>query len=219
MLRKTKLSALQVVLQTPDMKMEKWLDQGLGKSGKSGAELARLLKIKPDKVSKMRKGARRITAEELPVIEEYLGEPAPIERGRGPRAATDRQRCGGPDRRLCRRRCHGAFLRGLPGRPRRGAGAGRIDPQHRRGRDPGRKPRCAVRPLAGVLRRRAPAGNLRSGRTPLRHRPRRRSRADQEDQENPQRQRPRNLLSNTGEPPIEAVEIEWAARVKIMTPR
>ena len=55
----------------------RWIDQGLKKPGKSGSELGRLLNLTRDKISKMRSGARQPRAEEIPVIEHYLDEPAP----------------------------------------------------------------------------------------------------------------------------------------------
>lgn len=54
-----------------------WLDAKLNEPGKSGADLARKLTLAPDKVTKMRKGVRRPTATEMPVIEDYIGELSP----------------------------------------------------------------------------------------------------------------------------------------------
>jgi len=59
-------------------KMHEWIDRGLTRRGRSAAaELARVLGVSADKVSRMRKGERRPTAEELPLIEVFLGEKAP----------------------------------------------------------------------------------------------------------------------------------------------
>jgi len=55
----------------------RWIDQGLKKPGKSGAELGRILNLTRDKISKMRAGTRQPRADEIPLIEQYLGEPAP----------------------------------------------------------------------------------------------------------------------------------------------
>lgn len=55
----------------------RWIDQGLKKPGKSGSELGRILNLTRDKISKMRSGARQPRADEIPLIEQYLGERAP----------------------------------------------------------------------------------------------------------------------------------------------
>lgn len=62
----------------------KWIDEGLARRGRGAAtELAKLLRLSPDKVSKLRDGARQPKAAELPVIEQFLGEASPArERGR-----------------------------------------------------------------------------------------------------------------------------------------
>lgn len=59
------------------MDMHEWIDGGLKQPGKKAAVLARLLGVKPDKISKMRAGTRQPQARELPIIEKYLGERAP----------------------------------------------------------------------------------------------------------------------------------------------
>lgn len=59
--------------------LNEWLDERLRSKGKRAADLARRLKLAPDKVSKMRNGTRRIAAEELIVIEDFLGERAPTD--------------------------------------------------------------------------------------------------------------------------------------------
>lgn len=69
---------------------DEWLDRGLSAKGHgAGAALARLLRISPVKVTKMRKGEREPRAHELPIIEEFLGTPAPI--GKPPAVATQIQ--------------------------------------------------------------------------------------------------------------------------------
>jgi transcriptional regulator with XRE-family HTH domain len=61
------------------MKMHDWIDRGLTRRGRNAAaQLSRALGVSADKVSRMRKGERRPTAEELPAIEAFLGESAPI---------------------------------------------------------------------------------------------------------------------------------------------
>lgn len=55
----------------------RWIDEGLNQEGKTAAELARHLGISQEKVSKTRHGTRRPTAEELPIIEWYLGTNSP----------------------------------------------------------------------------------------------------------------------------------------------
>lgn len=55
-----------------------WIDRGLTRKGPgAAAELARILGIGADKVSKMRKGDRKPRANEIHAIEEFLGERAP----------------------------------------------------------------------------------------------------------------------------------------------
>src|SRR5262245_41871496 len=54
-----------------------WIKRGLAKPGKSGKDLARMLGVGEDIVSKMRTGKRQPKAEEIPLMEAYLGEPAP----------------------------------------------------------------------------------------------------------------------------------------------
>jgi len=63
------------------MEFRHWLDQHLSRPDKKAAELARLLNIGPDKVSKMRSGDRQPKAAELPLIERYVGERAPLDSG------------------------------------------------------------------------------------------------------------------------------------------
>ncbi len=73
------------------MKVETWIDRGLKKKGSgSVAGLARALGIPMDAVSKMRKpgGGRRPRAEELPLIEEFFGEPFVRADRQGPTTAS-----------------------------------------------------------------------------------------------------------------------------------
>lgn len=59
-------------------KMQEWIERGLARKGRNAAaDLARALGVTPDKVSRMRRGERKPTLEELPVIEAFLGERAP----------------------------------------------------------------------------------------------------------------------------------------------
>ncbi len=70
----------------------RWIDQGLNKPGKSGSELGRLLNLTRDKISKMRSGARQPRAEEIPLIEQYLGEPAPHRKRLGDAPSSSRSK-------------------------------------------------------------------------------------------------------------------------------
>jgi len=54
-----------------------WVDEGLRKNGKTGQELALRLGISPPAVTGIRNGTRRIKADELPIIAEYLGSEPP----------------------------------------------------------------------------------------------------------------------------------------------
>lgn len=57
----------------------KWISQGLARKGRGGgSELARLLGLSTVKISKMKSGERDPQAEELPIIESFFGETAPI---------------------------------------------------------------------------------------------------------------------------------------------
>ena len=55
------------------MEFSKWITSGLKQPGKKAAELARLLGISPDKISKMKKGEREPKYGEIPIIEDDLG--------------------------------------------------------------------------------------------------------------------------------------------------
>lgn len=59
--------------------LQAWIDQGLGKPGKTNTELARLLGIPQSRVSEMRRGIRMPKLSELPVIAAYLEELVPPE--------------------------------------------------------------------------------------------------------------------------------------------
>jgi len=56
-----------------------WIDQGLGKPGKSGKGLAKALGVNEAIVSRMRSGQRRFhRADQLEKIAEYIEEPIPL---------------------------------------------------------------------------------------------------------------------------------------------
>lgn len=57
--------------------IKEWLETGLAKPGKSGIGLAQHLKIDPSQVSRLKKGSRRLQAEEIRLVAEYLEEPVP----------------------------------------------------------------------------------------------------------------------------------------------
>lgn len=59
--------------------LQAWIDEGLGKLGKTNTELARLLGIPQSRVSEMRRGIRMPKLSELPVIAAYLEEMVPPE--------------------------------------------------------------------------------------------------------------------------------------------
>jgi hypothetical protein len=56
---------------------QQWLESGLSKPGKNDRELAKRLKLHPSAIYKMIVGDRRILADELPTIAEYIEEPIP----------------------------------------------------------------------------------------------------------------------------------------------
>lgn len=55
----------------------KWIRDGLRKSGKTQAGLARALGLAPPAVSRLLKGERQLKADEVPVIARYLGVTPP----------------------------------------------------------------------------------------------------------------------------------------------
>lgn len=63
--------------------LQLWVNAGLEKSGKTNTELARLLGIPQSRVSEMRRGIRMPKISELPIIAEYIEEPAPSELAAG----------------------------------------------------------------------------------------------------------------------------------------
>lgn len=78
-LRQSKLRDPQPNAHTGDMELYEWIDRCLRKPGKSPAALAKALRVGADKISKMRNGTRQPQARELPIIEAYFGEHAPIQ--------------------------------------------------------------------------------------------------------------------------------------------
>jgi len=51
-----------------------WIKKGLAKSGKSQAGLARALRLDPAQVSRLLSGQRRLKADEIAIVANYLGE-------------------------------------------------------------------------------------------------------------------------------------------------
>lgn len=65
-----------------------WIENGLRKEGKTAAGLADVLRVHPSQITRMLKeGGRRIKADELAKIAEYLGDQPPAQ-GRLPATAT-----------------------------------------------------------------------------------------------------------------------------------
>jgi hypothetical protein len=60
------------------MELHEWIDSELKKPGKRASGLAKKLGVTADKISKMRKGTRQPQARELPIIEAYFGQRAPV---------------------------------------------------------------------------------------------------------------------------------------------
>lgn len=76
-------------MAAPPTNVANWIDIGLARLGRGAAtRLANLLNLSPDKVAKMRHGERQPKATELPVIEQFLGEAAPMRSGRSTRIGT-----------------------------------------------------------------------------------------------------------------------------------
>jgi hypothetical protein len=62
-----------------EMDEVQWIIKGLKQPGKTGAGLAKALKLNPSQVTMIKKGMRRVQAAELPVIARYLDLPVPPE--------------------------------------------------------------------------------------------------------------------------------------------
>jgi hypothetical protein len=66
-------------LKLPFMKFDEWLDTRLREAPRgAAAELAKILKIPPDRITKMRRGDRQPQANEIRKIESYFNQSAPL---------------------------------------------------------------------------------------------------------------------------------------------
>jgi hypothetical protein len=67
-----------------------WLNAGMAKHGKTNAGLARAIGIPAQQITHLRRGDRKISADEVPVIADYIEEPTPPScyRGTTPLANT-----------------------------------------------------------------------------------------------------------------------------------
>ena len=99
-----------------------WIREGLQEKHKTRSGLAQALGRSPSAVTDLLNGSRRLRAEEIAIVADYLGVEPPRLVGGGRPRASDRARAA---RRLCRRRRDRAFLRRRAGAVRRGAGARR----------------------------------------------------------------------------------------------
>ena len=189
-----------------------WIRAGLKRTGKTRSGLAKALGRSPSAVTDLLNGHRRLRADEIAIVSDYLGIEPPRLVG------------GGPPR--------------PPSAPLVGyVGAGAVAHFYADGQGPfddvdaplefeaddgggaGPRPlaRRLVRQLARLLRRHPQSGGRQSCRAHVRLRPQRRTGPDQVLEAQPA-DGLWNLLSNT-EPPIYDIGLDWAAPVREMRPR
>ena len=106
-----------------------WIRVGLKRTGKTRSGLAKALGRSPSAVTDLLNGQRRLRADEIAIVADYLGVEPPRLVGGGGRRDPPQRAAG----RLCRRRRGRAFLRRRPGAVRRRRRADR-DRSRRRSR-------------------------------------------------------------------------------------
>ena len=151
-----------------------WIRAGLKRTGKTRSGLAKALGRSPSAVTDLLNGHRRLRADEIAIVSEYLGVEPPRLIGGGPPRPPKAPLVGYVGA--------GAIAHFYAD------GQGPFDevdapidakPSTRRGADPRPFARRAVRQLAGLLRRRPQSAGRQPGRAHVRLRRQRRARADQ----------------------------------------